>query len=38
LTPNYLRVEVSSRELLRNRVLPVRLAALRDDNILEGAL
>lgn len=38
LTSNYLRVEVSSREALHNRVTPVRLAALRDDNILEGEL
>jgi threonylcarbamoyladenosine tRNA methylthiotransferase MtaB len=38
LTPNYLRVEVSSREPLGNRVLPVRLAALRQDNVLEGEL
>lgn len=38
LTPNYLRVEVTSRELLRNRVTPVRLTALREDNVLEGEL
>ncbi len=38
LTPNYLRVEVTSREPLRNRVTPVRLTALRQDNVLEGEL
>lgn len=38
LTPNYLRVEVTSREVLHNRVTPVRLVALREDNILEGEL
>lgn len=38
LTPNYLRVEVTSREVLHNRVTPVRLVALCQDNILEGEL
>lgn len=38
LTPNYLRVEVTSREVLHNRVTPVRLVMLREDNILEGEL
>lgn len=38
LTPNYLRVEVTSREVLHNRVTPVHLVALREDNILEGEL
>jgi threonylcarbamoyladenosine tRNA methylthiotransferase MtaB len=37
LTPNYLRVEMSSRKHLRNRLSTVRLAALREDNVLEGA-
>jgi len=46
LTPNYLRVEVSSRERLANRITPVRLSALREGRlagsgqglILEGEL